>query len=68
MPAIAATTAPLLKVLSSDEATPVIARLVVVALVEVELVKSAFTKCEVDEAKMPFWAKSGEVVAAVSTP
>ena len=36
--------------------------------VEVLLVKSAFTKCEVDEAKMPFCAKSGVEVAAVGVP
>jgi hypothetical protein len=29
--------------------------------------KSAAVKCEVEEAKMPFCAKSGEVVAATTT-
>ncbi len=36
-------------------------------LVVVAFVKSALAKCEVEEAKMPFCAQIGDVVAAVST-
>ena len=40
---------------------------VVERMVEVAAVKSAFTKCDVDDAKMPFCAHKDEVVAAVIT-
>ena len=43
-------------------------KFVVVAFVVVALMKSAFAKCEVEEAKSPACAQSAVVVAAVFTP
>jgi hypothetical protein len=60
---VVATTEPLAFVVRSAEGTLVTASAVVVAAV-----KSALTKCEVDDAKIPFCAQSGEVVAAERTP
>ena len=56
-----------------EETTPLVARRSPVSepiprLVVVALVKSALTKCDVVEAKIPFCAKSGEEVAAEMTP
>ena len=55
------------------ETTPFVAlsspvRLPMPSEVVVAFVKSAFTKCEVEEAKIPFCAQNGELVAAATTP
>ncbi len=63
---VVATTEPLELVERSADVTPIIARFVVVAAVVVVLLKSAFTKCEVDDAKIPACAQIGDDVAAES--
>ena len=55
------------------ETTPFVAlrspvRVPIPSEVVVAFLKSAFTKCEVEEAKTPFCAQKGEVVAAATTP
>ena len=57
------TTAPLAFVVRSADG-----RFVRPSVDVVAFVKSALTKCEVEDAKIPFCAQSGEVVAAVRVP
>ena len=61
MPATAATTAPEERVLRRLEVIPVIARLVVVALVEVLLVEKRLKEVEEAEMRPPVKLKSVEV-------